>query len=75
MASSFERIEQAAHQYQPSAQGREMTKDELWGYLCCLTTPHVSITISSCWKDNILQQTGVKYPAAQEEAGKAKELQ
>lgn len=39
MASSFERVEQAAHRYLPSVQRREMTKDELQGYLRSLTNP------------------------------------
>lgn len=76
MASSFRRVEQAAHGYQPTVQFREITEDELQGYLCTLTNPRVSIAITcSCWKGNILRQTGVKYPAAEEEAESAKELQ
>lgn len=72
MASSFARAEQAAHGYRPTVQFRKITDDELQTYLCSLTNPHVSIAITSfCWKGNILQQTGVKYPAAEEEAGSA----
>lgn len=66
MASSFERVEQAAHRYWPTVQFREITEDELQGYLRTLTNPRISIAITcSCWKGNILQQTGVKYPAAE----------
>lgn len=55
MASWFARAEQAAHEYQPAVQFREVTDDELQTYLCNLTNPHVSIAItSSCWKGNIL---------------------
>lgn len=69
MASLFERVEQAAHGYQPTVQVREIPKDELQGYLCTLTNPRVSIAITcSCWKGDVLRQTGVKYPVAEEEA-------
>lgn len=75
MASSFGWAEQAAHWYHPAAQFRQITKDELQGYLHTLTNPHFQTALTcSCWKGNILQQTGVKHPAAEEEAERAEEL-
>lgn len=76
MAHSFDRLEQAARRYWPTVQFRDIRKDELKGYLRTLTNPCVSIAITcSCWKGNILQQRGVKYPAAEEEAARTEELQ